>query len=213
MKSRLLLSKILKKGLIILGIFGVLLLGLYLLRYPILRGIGGYLIYENESGKSEVLFLLSGGPNDRAVEAYKVWEKGDCKKIVCTGETVPRLLHLLDIDINEAELSKIALINLGMPDSLIEIISAGTSTREESEIILDYCHKNELDKAFVLSDKFHTRRIHYAFKEKFQKQGVQLILRGAASSVYEEDNWWLYENGLLMVNNEYVKLMYYMIYY
>jgi len=198
---------------ILFGFIGVIVLCLYLMRNPILRGIGALLIHEDEIENSEVLFLLSGGPNDRATEAFRIWEKGDCKRIVCTGESVPRLLTLLDIHINEAELSKIALVNLGIPDSLIELIPSGTSTREESQIILEYCSRNNLKKAVVLSDKFHTRRIRYAFKSKFDEAGIKLVLKGAPSSVYDEDNWWHNENGLLMVNNEYVKLAYYIINY
>ena len=47
----------------------------------------------------------------------------------------------------------------------------------------------------------------------FEKGGIEIILRGAPSSGYKEDNWWAEEAGLLMVNNEYVKLFYYYIHY
>jgi hypothetical protein len=35
----------------------------------------------------------------------------------------------------------------------------------------------------------------------------------ANSLVYDSDSWWTSEEGLLMVNNEYVKLLYYLVKY
>jgi hypothetical protein len=65
----------------------------------------------------------------------------------------------------------------------------------------------------VVSDKYHTNRINYAFRHLYKDAGIELILRGAHSSQYLENLWWASETGLLMVNNEYVKLIYYYIKY
>ena len=63
----------------------------------------------------------------------------------------------------------------------------------------------------VVSDKFHTNRIDYAFRDVFEDAGIQLVLRGSPSNAYSESNWWANEEGLIMVNNEYIKLLYYYI--
>ena len=73
--------------------------------------------------------------------------------------------------------------------------------------------KNKIHKIIVVSDKFHTNRINYAFRSIFEEGGIEIVLRGAPNRAYEEQNWWANESGLLMVNNEYVKLFYYYIHY
>jgi uncharacterized SAM-binding protein YcdF (DUF218 family) len=96
-----------------------------------------------------------------------------------------------------------------MPDSLIRVLKTGTSTREEAELILDYSRDLGLKKVMVVSDKFHTHRVEQVFRDKLEDAGIELVLRGAPSSRYSEDQWWAGEAGLLMVNNEYIKLVYY----
>lgn len=198
---------------ITLGCVILALLLLYALRRPLLRCVGNVLIDEDELSSCETLFVLSGGPNDRSKEAARLLQQGWAPYVICTGESVHRLFEVIDVHLDEAELTHRALINEQVSDSLIVLIHKGTSTREECGIILDYCREKNLKKVMVLSDKFHTNRIDYAFRDRFEAAGVELVLRGAPSGIYEENNWWATEAGLLMVNNEYVKLFYYYLHY
>ncbi|MCH8319181.1 MAG: ATP-binding cassette domain-containing protein, partial [Bacteroidetes bacterium] len=99
--------------------------------------------------------------------------------------------------------------NNKIPRASIELLEKGTSTKEEAGYAIQYCLENNVKQAIVLSSKFHTRRVKSIFRPLFEANGVELILRGAPSSVYSEDEWWKTEEGLIMVNNEYVKLVYY----
>lgn len=200
----------LRKFLIITGTLLLSLLIIYLARRPIMRGVGNYLIEEDELSSCEALFVLSGNPKDRALESARILQAGYAPYIVCTGESVPRLFEVIgDTTTDEADLSRIALLKAGVVDSKIEVLHIGTSTREESDAILAYCKNKGLKKIMLVSDKFHTNRIDYAFRSLFEKAGIELVLRGCPSTAYSEDMWWAEEAGLLMVNNEYVKLIYY----
>ena len=48
---------------------------------------------------------------------------------------------------------------------------------------------------------------------KFAQKGIQVSIKGAASSSYSENEWWKSENGLIALNNEYIKLIYYFMKY
>jgi uncharacterized SAM-binding protein YcdF (DUF218 family) len=130
---------------------------------------------------------------------------------VCTGESVQRILLVVGDSTDEADLSRMSLLKFGVPSEKIESLHIGTSTREESDAILSYCKSKGFKKIMVVSDKFHTNRIDYAFRKIYEEAGVELILRGCPSTAYSEEMWWANEEGLIMVNNEYVKLMYYYI--
>ncbi|MBX7203010.1 MAG: YdcF family protein [Bacteroidia bacterium] len=202
-------NKIIKWLGISLGIMLLLLLWVYLERRSLMQTLGDYLIEEDPPAKCEALFILSGGPVDRPAEAFRLFQAGYAPYIVCTGENVPVLFEVLDMDITESELSRKALNKLGMPDSLIIELHNGTSTREEAVLILNYCIANKLRKIMVVTDRFHTHRVNQVLRERLAEAGVEMVLRGAPSSRYREDAWWYGEAGLLMVNNEYVKLVYY----
>jgi len=178
-----------------------------------MRLVSNYLICEDTLQQSDAILVLSGNPNDRSIEAAKLLKSGYASKIICTGESVPRLFDVLDIQIDEADLSKRVLLEKGIPETRIECLHKGTSTREESQYILAICKERGYKRIIVVSDKFHTNRINYAFRQIYKDAGVELVLRGAPSTAYNENSWWASESGLLMVNNEYVKLIYYHIKY
>ena len=183
---------------------------LVVLRTPTLRGLGNALDYENQPVHSEVMFILSGSPFDRANEGAKLFREGWVEKIVCTGELIPHDFQALGLEFRESQLIEFRLHSLGIADSVVDIVPIGTSTIEESQVIMSYCIENNVRSAIVLSSKFHTRRIKKVFRKEFRKAGIELCIRGAPSSQYEEGIWWKSEYGLLAVNNEYVKMLWYL---
>lgn len=174
-----------------------------------MRLVGNFLIDEDKLARCEAVFMLSGNPESRAKEVVKVYKSGYTKRVICTGENIPDLFAAFNMKIDEADLSKKKLLDEGMPEQCIETLHIGTSTREESDAILAYCKTNNLKRIMVISDRFHTNRIDYAFRDQFEDAGIELILHGAPALSYSEEAWWANESGLLMVNNEYVKLFYY----
>lgn len=202
-----------KKLLIKLGVVLAVLLLLFLLRYPIMRGFGNWLIVEDELQKVEALFVLSGGPLDRGNEAVNIYNKGHVQQIVCTGENIPHDFEAVGIKYLESEITRINISRQNVPVENIILIKKGTSTFEEAEEILAYCEQHQLKKVMVLSSRFHTRRINWVLRHQFDDAGIELVLRGAPSSAYNESRWWENEHGLIALNNEYIKIVYYWIKY
>lgn len=187
----------------------VLLLVFFLLHVPILRAFGNFLIKEDEMEKVPALFVLSGDAWDRGNEAVRLYKEGFAEKLICTGENVPRLFLITGIPYLESELTQFHMVANGVPAEKVELICKGTSTKEEADVILAYCQEHGIKKLAVVSTKFHTRRIRNTFRKKFEDAGMQLIIRGAPSSAYNETEWWKNEDGLIFVNNEYIKITYY----
>lgn len=197
-----------RKRLIRYAVYLGILFILWLCRYPILRGIGNFLIREDQLEQAEAIYVLGGASNERSAEAVKLFKKGFSKKFICTGEHRSEIFELLDTTLTEAEITGIFLKKGGIPEKNIVCLNRGTSTREEAEIIYDHA-KGKYEKIIILSSKFHLRRVKRVFNQKFEGSGIQLIFRGAPALEYDEDEWWKYEKGLLMVNNEYIKWWYY----
>lgn len=178
-----------------------------------MRIAGNYLIVCQMPEKADAVYVLSGGPDARGKEGAKLYFTGFSNKIYCTGENKHEFLQLFDIDLNEAEMTARALKLEGVPDSAIYTLPIGTSTREEAALIAHHSKQQGFKRIIVVSDKFHTRRMRYVLKRYFQKSDIDLLIVGAPSLTYNESKWWAKENGLIMVNNEYLKLIYYWLNY
>ena len=196
----------------LLIVFSLLLLtggSLYLFRAPILSSFATFLIVEDSLQKADAIFILSGGGYDRGNEAAKIFEKGFAPKIICTGGNAMNELCVFDIDTLESDMAQANLFQLGISDSVIVMIREGTSTKEEAKIIFDYCKQNNFKRIIIVSSKLHTYRVNNVFRKKLKDAGVDLIIRGAPSSRLSEMEWWKTEDGLIAINNEWLKTFYY----
>ena len=185
-----------------------------LFRTTIYGMAGNWLMVQDELEQADAIFLLGGGAFDRVNETVKLVEQGVAKKVICTGSWVSGVLKILKNEYKEAEVSRIGLVdNHGIPSADVDTILSGTSTKEESELILKYCIDHQFKTVIVLSSKFHTRRVSDVFKPLLEAEGIKVIIHGAPSSNYSEDEWWKTESGMIMVNNEYMKHLYYFLKY
>lgn len=180
------------------------------LRIEILRGFGRFLICETAlPNKLDAVFVLSGNSFDRANHTASLQKNHQFDRIVCTGgNQIPDMKSCCPTTY-ECDFTEIQLRKQGIRDS-IQVIREGTSTKEESDILLAYCKKQGIDSVLVVSNLFHTRRIHQVFSDKFEEEKIRVFISGAPNSQYEETNWWNSENGLIALNNEYIKLLYYL---
>lgn len=198
-----------RKRLIRYAIYLSVLIVLYILREPILRGFGNYLITEDEIEKADAVYILGGSSYDRAKKASEIYKKGYSRNFYCTGGHISKEFQLVDTTLTEAEITQSFLVKNGVPNANAVAINDCFSTRDEADLIYDHAGKKKYKKIIILSNKFHLRRVKNVFEEKFEGGEISTLYIGAPSSDYEESEWWKYEKGLIMVNNEYLKLVYY----
>ena len=203
-----------RKRLLWLAVPVVLLLLLYMLRAPIMRGMANFLISEDEPETCEVLFVLGGNSKDRGQEAARLYQEGFIKKVVCIGENVPTIFEAMGMnDLMESEVTKVAVLRNGVDSAAVELLPKGTSTREEAQEIALYCKEQGIEKAMIVSTRLHTRRVRKVFEQAFEGQSTKLVVVSVSSSQYEEELWWQSEEGMIALNNEYMKTLYYFLKY
>lgn len=203
-----------RKKLLVFFISLLVVVGLvFMLRAPLLRGCATFLIHQDSLQHADALFVLSGGGYDRGNEAAKVFHKGFAPKIICTGGNQASEFLVFGIDTLESYATVANLKQHLISDSAIVVLPEGTSTKEEAELILRYSQERKFKRVIVLSSLLHTGRVKSIFDKKFEGSGIAMYIHGAPSSRYDELNWWKEENGLIAVNNEWVKTIYYWIKY
>jgi uncharacterized SAM-binding protein YcdF (DUF218 family) len=198
-----------RKLFIFLLILLLLIGGLYILRNPILRSFATFLIHEDPLQPADVMIVLSGGGFDRGNEAVKVYERGFASRIVCTGGNPVIEMKVFGLDTLECDMTAANLRLHHIPDSVIVFLCEGTSTREEAAIIRDYCLANDIKKVILISSLLHTGRAKETFYNRLHPHGIEVMMHGAPSSRFDEMHWWHSENGLITVNNEWIKQLYY----
>lgn len=202
-----------KKWFRITFVLGLLLLFVWIFRIELLEAGGDYLIVADSAEKCEVLFVLGGSSLERGISASEVHERGLCDRIICTGGNIPSVLAALDTSLYEADITRNILISHGVDPSQIHVLRGSTSTWEEAAEIYDFASQNHLSKIGIMSSKHHLRRVKKVFSSRFENSQIQVVYFGAKSQTYDESKWWQSEEGLIMVNNEYMKLLYYLFKY
>lgn len=183
------------------------------LRERVLYAAGAFLITEDVAQHADVLYVLGGAPFDRGSHAAHLLASGLAPMAYTTGSNFSSILKAEGREVSEAELSRMAAIRAGASPQRILPFPFGTSTFEEAQGVLHHAQRLQVDTIVVLTTDFHTRRVGKVFRKRFAGSGIHVLVASAPSSDYDADRWWTSEQGLLMVNNEYVKTLFYALKY
>lgn len=188
---------------------GILLL--FIFRFQILGMFGGYLICEDEIEHTEAVFVLGGNPETRAKKAAEVYKAGYADEFITTGGHRNNIAAKYNMPDSEAGITKAFMEHYGIPSEKVEALSVATSTREESFHIFSYCQSKGWKKIMLITDRFHTRRVTQVFRNKFTKAGIEVVIVGVSNEKYKEERYWEQERGLVMVIEEYIKMVHYLV--
>ena len=196
-------------------LMALLLVGtaVWVLRVPLLQGMGRSLVVERLMPANDAYYALGGAPLERGQALAAVLDREPNALGFCTGAPIPQTLRAAGMELTEAVLTRSAAIEAGADGARIKALPVGTSTWEEAGAILDHARSNGFDTITIVSTEFHLRRVRRVFRKRFAGSGIAVGLSAAYSLHYDPDRWWVSEEGLLMVNNEYVKLGYYLVRY
>lgn len=198
--------------LIIVIIFISIIALIFIFKNSILQSFSNYLIINQPLSKTEWLVILSGNAFDRCKKGAKLYQEKWVQKILLVGGVKSNDVKALDLDYFESDICKINLTkHYSIPDSAITVLHIGTSTFEEVQAIKDFCIKNNIKKIAIVSSSFHTRRILQVCNKFLKPENIEFTIVPAPSSQYEENTWWQSEQGLLALQAEYIKQMYYLI--
>lgn len=187
----------------------------WVLRVPLLTGVGDYLIVEDELHPAEIIFLLNGDFNTRPFYAAELYAQGLAPRIVI-ARVEPSPAERLGLLPNETDISARILEMQGVPAEAITILPVPggvTSTYEEAAVLRAYVEASGIRRVILVTSAFHTRRAGWIVRQELKGLDVTIELAAARNPDYDETNWWQSEAGLINVNNEYIKLGYYLLKY
>lgn len=185
---------------------------LWLFRVPILQAASSFLVCPDALSRVDAAYILGGSAEDRGAEAARLLRDGITSEAVFLGSQVPAVLIALGDSIMESELTMAAAERHGGSADSMRLLPKGTSTFEEFVAIRKDATEHGYGRIMIVSNSFHLRRLRM-LRSPIEEDGVVVLLRNCHNSRFDEERWWTSEEGLIMLNNEYVKLVYYLLRY
>jgi uncharacterized SAM-binding protein YcdF (DUF218 family) len=189
----------------------LLVITAFVFRNQILTGVAGHLIINDQLLPADGIFLLNSEYNIRPFRAAELYKQGLAPVIVIArAENTP----VVDLGLvpNDTDISVGMLEKLGVPPEKITILTVPggvTSTFDEAVVFRQYAEAKQMHRIIVVTSAFHTRRASWILHRTFT--GLPVILNMAAASYpgFDQTTWWKNETGLIILTNEYIKLVYY----
>jgi len=180
-------------------------------RTQILTGIANYLIINDRLQPADAIFLLNSEFDTRPFRAAELYKQGLAPVIVIarTKDTPVVILGLMP---NDTDISVGVMEKLGVPPEKIIILTVPggvTSTFDEAAAFRQYIEANQVRRIVLVTSAFHTRRARWIFDKTLAGLPVTLQMAAVPYAGFDQTNWWQNEDGLITLNNEYIKLFFY----
>ena len=179
------------------------------------------LIIEKPLEKADAILVLGGSSTylERTAKAAELYKNGVTAKIFLTDDgTRGGWSSVEQRNMPFVELARRNLIARGIPDENIEIIKPPDSgTIYEARFLAAASKKENLQTLLLVTSAYHTRRARRTFEREFAKENSPTAIGiESAPTGWQTPSplfWWLSLAGWNSVAGEYVKSVYYWIYY
>lgn len=179
------------------------------------------LIVEKPLNEADAILVLGGSSVylERTEKAARLFEQGIAPKILLTDdgeragwsaarETNPPFV----------ELAQENLVAQGVPPDAVEILSPRVAgTIDEAEVLAGQVRNADLRSLLIVTSAYHTRRAYWIFDKVFRDNEVRaeigIVPAAAGQQTPPSAIWWLSPRGWQLVAGEYVKTLYYWLFY
>ncbi len=209
------------RWLFLMGTFPILLLGgVYVYRIEILTALGNGLVYVSAPQKCDVVVVLTGGGTSRLEKAIELYQADYASHILFTiPEAMPENAPYRDLYTTEQQMCAAVLKLQTIPSGIVSwSTSPFYSTYEEAVFLQNWMKEKNLQSAIVVSGYFQSRRAKWSMDQVFARQESEsgtdpqpthIFIVPATEEIYPVTRWWTHEEGIIAVENEYLKSGYY----
>ena len=180
----------------------------------LIPNLGQWLVAEDELQESDMIVVLTGSVPDRILQAVDIYNERYSDKIVLVnGYRVCYDIFVergVEIPPGNAQLSKMAAIDLGVPEENILILEGNAkSTQDEALIIREYIRNNrEIESIILVTSKYHSGRSKKIFRKALSGLDREINIYSSPSKYdpFNVNQWWKDREDIKWVVLEYLKL-------
>jgi uncharacterized SAM-binding protein YcdF (DUF218 family) len=199
------------RALAVLGALFLFLALLFLLRAPLLRAVGGFLVVSDPAERADLIYLLNGDSRTtvRARHAARRFEEGVAPRIVVARTEDPPATEL-GVYPNETDVNVAILRELGVPDGAILVLRTAdgvASTQDEADALRDFLTRHPAERVVVVTSDYHTRRSRWILRRRLDDLSVDLRMDPAPGPAFDARGWWRSESGAIVAFQEYLKMV------
>lgn len=197
---------------------GLLLIFVWIFAAPYLAS---NLIVEKPLERADAIFVLGGGSTylERTRKAAELYKNGRAPKIFLTDDGGQGGWNqALQRNPFFVERARWELAAEGVPDEAIEILPTVVESTHDEAVLLEKTLKEQnLKSVLLVTSAYHTRRTLWTF-EKVLRENDDFLKIGIESPPAGQQTptpscWWLSRMGWRFVGGEYLKIVYYWLYY
>ena len=193
--------------------FTIVLILLIVLLISFFRA-GTYLVKKDSLHHANIMVILMGSIDDRVLEADDLYKEGLSDTIVIVNDNAfgGEALRKRGVEIpNLTGLSKMALNELGVPDSSIILLPGNAnSTQDEAMQVAAFLVQHPAINSIILvSSAPHLRRASMIFNNEFRKKNLTVDLMCAPNPYtgFHAKHWWKYRESTKELILEYLKII------
>jgi uncharacterized SAM-binding protein YcdF (DUF218 family) len=182
-------------------------------RVPLLRGAADFWIVSDVLHPADAVVVLGGGLPVRPAAAASYYRAGLVTKVLISNVHLDGV-EMLGVVPSHTSLNRTAVVNLGVPDTAIELFGTDlTNTHEEVAALRDWALRTHAQRVIVPTEVFSSRRVRWMLHRVFAGTGVEIQVAALDPTEYSRDAWWRSEKGLISFQNEIIKYVYYRLKY
>lgn len=176
-----------------------------------MRGLAAYLVYQDQPEKSDVIIVLGGGGPVRAERAVELVRDGYAEKVLVT---LPKEVGIGVVDgtlinMESLECQSVFYMN-GIKDSQVQWSEEPFySTYSEAQYIRHWLETHGYEKAIVVTGLFQSRRAKWTMDHFMEGSTILVRVVPAEDKYVTPENWWTHIEGIVTVENEIIKNVYY----
>ena len=179
------------------------------------------LIVEKSLERAEAIFVLGGGSTylERTNKAAELYKNGRAPKIFLTNDNSQGGWNqALQRNPFFVELAQWELVKQGVAPESIEILPVVVESTHDEAVVLEKIVKERgLKSVLLVTSAYHTRRTLRTFEKVFRDNNasVQIGIESppAGWQTPKPSYWWLSPRGWNFVAGEYLKIVYYWLFY
>lgn len=180
-----------------------------------------YLIVEKPLTRADAILVLSGSSVylERTEKAAELYKKGIAPRIFLTDDGERSSWSRIERE-NPAfvDLERKSLTEQGVPDESIEVLPERVDgTQSEAEAMRKKAVESNFKSILLVTSAYHTRRTFRAFEKTFAAENLNVEIgidsAPTGKQTPQPAHWWFSVKGWRLVAGEYVKSLYYWVYY
>lgn len=177
----------------------ILLVAAYEVRHDWLPLVGEALSVPPELRPADVIIVLGGGDGDRVDYGSRLYHDGLARHVIATGAPLG------------TETQAINLAKRGVPRDAVVLANGTANTHEDALRSRALMQEHGWRSALLVTDPYHIRRSLWTFRTAFEGTGLRVWPAPVVGGWFDAGHWWQTEDGFVAVDDEYLKLAYYLV--